>query len=252
MLVSVGLAIAFGAVWLLTYWPSIFKKVWTWPTMIISAFLTLLAVTFVQIPLQYYINKGLGLAWDATTIANWYLLAGIPVVLASGLVQEAAKSIPMAIWWWRSGRSITPKTGLLIGAIAGAGFGIFEAFWVHGSLFAAGWTTQLISQHGFDGIAGFFERFFTVGFHIAVSALVGYGLARGKWWQYYLIAAGLHTIANYAAIFMGYFGVIHPAAWLKTVYIEIYIAVLAVVITAVALYLRWHRDEDEIPPVTIE
>jgi RsiW-degrading membrane proteinase PrsW (M82 family) len=252
MLVSIGLAVAFGIIWMLGYWPWIIKKVWFWPVLIASAFLTLLAITFAQIPLQYYIDKGLGLAWDTTTIAKWYLLAGIPTVLASGVVQEASKSVPMAVWWWRSGRTLTPKTGLLIGAAAGVGFGIFEAFWVHGQVFASGWTTQLITQYGFDGISGFWERFFTVGFHTAVSALVGYGLAKGKWWQYYLIAAGLHTVANYSAVFVGYFAYIRPAAWFKITYIEIYIAVLTAIIAAVVLYLRWRKSEEETPGDTVE
>ena len=252
MLISIGLAIAFGAVWMLGYWPYIFKKVWVWPVMIVSAFLSLLSVTFVQIPLQYYIDKGLSLAWEPTTLANWYLLAGISAVLASGLVQEASKSVPMAIWWWRSGKNITPKMGLLIGAVAGAGFGIFEAFWVHSRIFSAGWTTQLIGQYGFDGISGFWERFFTVGFHTAVSALVGYGLAKGKWWQYFLIAAGLHSLANYSAVFLTYFVYIRPVDWIKVTYIEIYIAVLTAIITAVVLYLRWRKSKDEEPMAPAE
>jgi RsiW-degrading membrane proteinase PrsW (M82 family) len=246
MLVSIGLALAFGVVWLLGYLPPLFNRIWFWPVMIISAFLTLLAITFVQIPLQYYIDQGMGAAWNENTIADWYLLAGIPAVLVSGLVQEAAKLVPMALWWWRSGKTVTPVMGLLIGAIAGAGFGIFEAFWIHTKIFSAGWTVQVISQYGFDGIMGFCERFFTVGFHTAVSALVGYGLAKGKWWQYFLIAAGLHTICNYASVFLGYFGYIHPVSWLKAAYIEYYIAVLTVIITAVVLWLRWHKTE-EIP-----
>jgi hypothetical protein len=47
-------------------------------------------------------------------------------------------------------------------------------------MFAAGWTTQAIQIDGFLAIAGFWERFFAVGFHIAVSALAGYGLAKAK------------------------------------------------------------------------
>jgi RsiW-degrading membrane proteinase PrsW (M82 family) len=211
-----------------------------------SAFLTLLAIVFIQIPLQYYINRGLNNAWAPKIISDWYLLTGIPAVLVSGLVQEAAKLVPMAIWWWRSRKNITPKMGIIIGAAAGAGFGIFEAFWVHTNLFAAGWTTQLISQYGFDGILGFWERFFTVGFHIAVSALVGYGLAKGKWWQCFLIAASLHTLGNYSNVFATYFVYINPAEWLKVAYIEIYITVITVIVTAVVLWLRWRKTE-EIP-----
>jgi hypothetical protein len=38
------------------------------------------------------------------------------------------------------GSDISPKTGLVIGAVAGAGLGIFEASWAHGMVFGAGWT----------------------------------------------------------------------------------------------------------------
>jgi len=31
------------------------------------------------------------------------------------------------IYWWRNHRILTPKFGLIIGAVSGAGFGVFEA-----------------------------------------------------------------------------------------------------------------------------
>ena len=245
MLVAIGLAIAFGAVWLLGYWTPVFKKVWFWPVMVGSAFLTLLAVTFVQMPLQYYTDQALTNYWDRITLAEWLLLTGIPTVLYSGLVQEAAKLVPIAVWWRASGRNITPGMGLVIGAAAGAGFGIFEAFWAHGNLFNAGWTTRFITLYGFDGIMTFWERFFVVGFHIAASALAGYGLAKGKWWQYYLIAAGLHALMYYSSVFLNYFLFVRGAAWLEVAYVEYYIAAVAVVVVVWAMVLRWRKDHEE-------
>jgi RsiW-degrading membrane proteinase PrsW (M82 family) len=238
MLIGIGLGIVFGAVWLCSHWPPLFKRHWLWVVAVVSAFLTLLAVVFVQIPLQYYAGKALIHFWSEDVLVDWLLLAGIPQILLSGLVQEGAKVVPMVVWWWRSGRNIDPKLGLAIGAIAGAGFGIFEAVWVHGRMFAAGWTLEAIQTDGFLGIAGFWERFFAVGFHIAASALVGYGLAKGKGWQFYLIAAVLHGLMNYCVVFL-------QKGYLTIVQVETWVAVVAVIVTAVVLLLRWGRREEE-------
>jgi len=50
--VGIGLAVAFGAVWLAAYWPPLYKDAWLWAVLVASAFLTLAAVAFVQLPLQ--------------------------------------------------------------------------------------------------------------------------------------------------------------------------------------------------------
>jgi hypothetical protein len=238
ILIAIGLGLVFGAVWLLGHWPPLFKQSWLWAVAAFSAFFTLLAVVFVQIPLQVWTGQALVHFWSQETLVTWLLLAGIPQVLLSGLVQEGAKMVPMVFWWWRSGRSISPRLGLAIGALAGAGLGIFEAVWAHGRIFAAGWTVQALSTDGFIGIAGFWERFFAVGFHIAVSALVGYGLAKGKGWQVYLIAAGLHTLLNYGAVITqkGYFNVVQ---------VETYVAVFTVIVAAVLFWLRWQVTAEE-------
>ena len=238
MLIGIGLALVFGAIWLCSHWPPLFKKHWLWAVAIVSAFLTLLAVTFVQIPLQYYTGLALNHFWSYEVMATWLLLAGIPMILLSGLVQEGAKMVPMVFWWWRSGRNISPRLGLAIGAIAGAGFGIFEAVWVHGRMFAAGWTLDAIQTDGFLGIAGFWERFFSAGFHIAVSALAGYGLAKGKGWQFYLIVAVLHGLLNYGVLLL-------QKGYVTLVQLETYVAVVVVIVTAVVLILRWRRSEEE-------
>ena len=238
MLIAVGLAIVFGALWLLGHWPPVFRRPWLWAVAAVSAFLTLLAITFVQIPLQIWVGQASSHFWDQGTLQTWLLLAGVPQILFSGLVQEGAKMVPMVFWWWRSGMNISRRLGLAIGAAAGAGFGIFEAVWAHGRLFSAGWTTSALQTDGFLAIAGFWERFFAVGFHIASAALAGYGLAKGKGWQYYLIASGLHALLNYGVLFIqkGYFTIVQ---------LEVYAAVIAVVVTAAVLLLRWRRLDDE-------
>lgn len=46
-LIGISLAILFGAIWLVGYWPPLFKKPWLWAVLAISAILSLLAVSFI-------------------------------------------------------------------------------------------------------------------------------------------------------------------------------------------------------------
>jgi RsiW-degrading membrane proteinase PrsW (M82 family) len=236
---AAGLAIAFGAVWLLAHWPPIFKRHWLWAVAVVSAFLTLAAISFVQIPLQRWVGEGILNIWGQAAQTDWLWLASIPGILLSGIVQEGSKMVPMVAWWWRSGRSIDPKLGLAIGAVAGAGFGIFEAFWVHGTVFATGWNWLAVQSHGYQALLPFWERFFTVGAHIAMSAMAGYGLAKGWGWLSYLIAALMHSALNYGAV-------VYRLNWFTTNQIEIYVAVMSVIYTAFILWLRWWKNEEEV------
>ena len=233
--ISIGLAIGFGAVWLAGYRPPLFKKPWLWAVLVSSPFLTLAAVSFIQIPLQTWAGQALSHFWSQEVLMRWILLAGIPQILLSGLVQEGSKLVPVVVYWQRSGKNIDPKLGLAIGAVAGAGFGIFEVQWAHNLIFASGWTWAAVQTTGFWALAGFWERFFALAAHIAFSALAGYGLARGWGWQFYLIASALHGLLNYTVVLLqaGLFTVVH---------VEIYVAVLAVLVTAWALWLRWRKS----------
>ena len=236
VLVGIGLAIVFGAVWFTPYWTPILKKPWAWAILAVSAFLSLIAVTFIQIPLQALTGQALNYFWSQEALMRWLLLAGIPQILYSGLVQEGSKLVPVVIYWWRKGRNIDPKLGLAIGAVAGLGFGVFEAVWAHNNIFAAGWSWETVQASGLMALTGFWERFFAVAFHVAASALAGYGLARGWGWQFYLLAAFLHGLLNYSVVLLrvGFFTVIH---------VEIYAAVVAVLVTGGVLWLRWRKQE---------
>jgi RsiW-degrading membrane proteinase PrsW (M82 family) len=234
ILIAIGLGVVFGAIWLLAYWPRIKNKRPYFLILIVSAFLTWAAIAFVQIPLQTWSGQALLYFWNQFTILKWLLLASIPNILLSGLVQEGAKMVPVVFFWLGNHRHLDTKTGLIAGAIAGAGFGIFEAIWVHNTTFASGWTPQLVQTHGFTALLAFEERFFTVGFHIAASALAGYGLARGWGWQFYLIASFLHGALNYSATLV-------TKGLLNINEIEIYIAAFTVALTGAVLFLRWRR-----------
>jgi len=96
-LIGIGLAILFGAIWLVGYWPPLFKKWWLWAVLVISALLSLIAVSFIQIPLQYLVGQALGHFWSQEVLMRWLLLAGIPQILLSGLVQEGSKMVPVVL-----------------------------------------------------------------------------------------------------------------------------------------------------------
>jgi len=239
VLLGIGLAFAFGAIWFASYWTPILKKPWAWAVLAGSAFLAWAAFAFIQYPLQHWALEALNHFWSQEVLIDWLLLAGIPTILLSGLVQEGAKLVPVVIYWWRKGRSIDPKLGLALGAVAGLGFGVFEAVWVHNLVFAYGWSWGAVENSGLIALAPFWERFFVVAFHIAVSALAGYGLAKGWGWQFYLIASGLHAFLNYSALLLS-------SGVMTTVPLEICVAVVAVLLTAGVLWLRWRKTAESV------
>ncbi len=232
VLQAIALALIFGAIWLIIYRPWRFNKAWWVVIMIVGAILTWTAIAFIQVPLQIWTHDGMLRLMGRDNLMHWLYLTGIPIVLISGLVQEGAKLVPVIALWFSRGKQLDPQTGLYAGAISGAGFGIFEAFWIHNMIFAYGWTWQIVSINGPAALLGFVERFFTIGTHIAISALAGYGWAKGLKWQYYLIAAGLHGLTNYSMVLNNRTNLTHSQ-------IEIYIGALALAVTVYAfLVLR--------------
>jgi len=231
---GIGLAVAFGAIWIAPYRPPLFKRPWLWVVLVVSVFLALAAVSFIQIPLQLLAGQAMSNVWSQEVLMRWLLLAGIPAILLSGLVQEGAKLVPVVLYWRREGRSLDPKLGLAIGAVAGAGFGIFEAQWLHNTLFASGWSWEAVQAGGLVALAPFWERFFAIAAHTAFSALAGYGLAKGKGWQFYLLASCLHALLNYSVLLL-------QSGALSMIQVEIYIASVALAVTAWALWLRWRK-----------
>jgi len=235
LLAAIGLGLAFGAAWLAAYRPMLRPWRVTLAVAAASAILTWAAIAFLQTPLQSWAGQALLHFWTQITLNRWLLLAGIPQILVTGLVQEGAKLLPVAVYWLMKGKSLDARTGLLIGAWAGAGFGVFEAVWGHNTIFASGQLTwQVIHIYGITALMGFIERFFSVGFHIATAALSGYGLAKGKGWQFYLIAAGLHGAANYGIVLL-------QRGLLTSIQLEYYIAGFALAVTAAALWLRYKK-----------
>jgi RsiW-degrading membrane proteinase PrsW (M82 family) len=237
LVAGIGLGLVFGAIWYATYWTPILGKPSTWAVLSFSAFFTWIAVCFIQVPLQSLTTQGLNLIWDQAILMRFMMVAIIPQILYSGLVQEGAKLVPVVFIWRRQKKNITARTGLLLGAVSGLGFGVFEAIWVHNSVFISGWDLgSAVATTGiFYALLPFWERFFTVAFHTAVSAIAGWGLAKGKGWQFYLIASFTHAVLNYSVV-------LYSTGNFSQLQVSIYVAVLSVITAAVALWLRFRKD----------
>jgi RsiW-degrading membrane proteinase PrsW (M82 family) len=239
LLAGIGLGIVFGAIWYAAYWTPILGKPWPWAILVGSTFLSWTTLVFIQIPLQTWTGQVMSYFWSQDIILRRLLIAGIPLVLLSGLVQEGSKLLPVVIYWWRKGKNIDPKLGLVLGAVAGLGFGVFEAVWVHNSVFISGWSWEAAKVYGFIlAMLPFLERFFTVAFHTAASAIAGWGLAKGWGWQFYLIASLAHTVLNYGAI-------IFQAGTLNQIQLEVIVAIFSLIVTAAALWLRYRRQKKQ-------
>jgi RsiW-degrading membrane proteinase PrsW (M82 family) len=234
------IAVIFGIVWLVCFWPSMIRIPWHWAILVASAFITLIALSYIQRPLQNIIGNGMLQFWGEEALMKSLLITAIPTILVSGLVQEGAKLVPVVVYWWRKNMKIDYKLGLTLGAAAGAGFGILEAQWIHNVVFASGWSWDLTYTKGIEALLPFIERFFAVAFHVSASALAGYGLATGRGWQFYIVVAVLHTIINYGVIFV-------QAKVFSVVEVEILIAILAIIVAAIALWLRWRKTNNPNP-----
>jgi RsiW-degrading membrane proteinase PrsW (M82 family) len=234
VLIGTGTGIIFGAIWYAAYWTNILRKPWAWAILSASIILTWASIAFIQIPLQVWTGKALTYFWSETILLRWLLLAGIPQILLSGLVQEGSKLVPVVIFWWKKGKSISPLRGLLIGAVAGLGFGVFEAIWVHLSALGSGLTWETVNMYGMLVLIPFMERFFVIAFHTAASAIAGWGLARGWGWQFYLIASFTHAIINYSAVLI-------QSGKFNQLQMEIFIITWALAVTSTALWLRYRK-----------
>ena len=242
---GIGLAFAFGAVWLAAYSPWALRRLGLRTPILVlallavfvsSAILAWAAIGFIQIPLQYGSNWVIARLFGEEALIGVSMLAAlIPYILLSGLVQEAAKLLPPFVFMkWK--RPQGARLALIIGAISGAGFGIFEAQWALNMTFASGWSWGTVELQGFQALFGFWERFFAVGLHIGLTAIAVYGLFKGKWWQFYLLAAFLHAFLNYSVVLLA-------GGYITILQLEIYAAVVTLATVGLALWLRWRREK---------
>ena len=187
--------------------------------------------------LQYGANQAVFHFWDQTIVEQHLLLAAIPAMLFTGLVQEGLKLVPPLVYM-RYKRPLSSRDALMLGAVAGAGFGIFEAAWVLNAIFASGFTWAMVQLQGGQALLGFWERFSAVGFHTGATSLAIYGWNRGKGWQFYGLVALLHIMLNYGIVLL-------YTQVLTVVQLEIYASVFAVAVLGITLWLRWRRQSQE-------
>ncbi|MEE9442963.1 MAG: hypothetical protein V3V99_09890 [candidate division Zixibacteria bacterium] len=81
---------------------------------------------------------------------------------------------------------------LHIGAFVGAGLGFVESSYITGPMFQAGVLP----------VATIVERAFTILFHTALGALLGYGIARRKTLLFWLYAVIIHSFVVYLIVFV--------------------------------------------------
>ncbi len=232
---AMGLALLLGVFWYVIYLPPLRGYGFLFAIMAISAILTLCAMVLIQMPLFALTGQLLVSAFPPEALTKWIYILGIPQILLSGLVQEGAKLMPVVYIWQRADRFLDPKVGLVAGAAAGLGFGVFEAMWALNQAFAGGWTWAAVETGGFLGLTPVWERFYAIAGHIAFSAIAGYGLSRERGWLFYLIAAGLHSLMNYTVVLL-------QAQLISVTTLEILAALVALGATVWALVLRHTGD----------
>jgi hypothetical protein len=244
VLISAGLALAFGIIWLIGHRPPFLKEPLLWITAIASALLTVLATAFIFIPLNYFYSQWLGNTFDTHTLANMVLVWSIPIVLVIGLVQEGAKMVPML--FWRTGDEKPDiRFSMMIGAVAGAGYGIFEAFYSYNQVFKAGWGWSDVTTGGITQLLPFWIYFWMIACHIGISALLGYGLGKGKGGVFYALAAFLHALLSYAAI-------LASNGYITGNQLGIITAAAGIIIIGLSLWLRWRKFGESTPAAVTE
>gem|GEM_PF-4421027 len=167
----------------------------------------------VQAPVQREIAKTVFTAIGSKG-AGIYIGAFI-TALVSGTFQEALKLAPVWLNWYRFEHKPNLRLMIALGAAAGAGFGVVEACWLTGGAYAAG-HVGLVSPV-------IWERLVTIFFHVGTGALLGYGVGRRQLWQYWLLAAALHTFANFTVVFLrqGFIDAIIYLSFLTVFYLAV-------------------------------
>jgi hypothetical protein len=238
---SAVLALAFAAPWLVLLAGKWLRNFWVWVVFVLGAILFPLSIAWVQVPIQQAINSLYVKTMAVDTVQHYLLLTGLPLVFVAGLVQEVVKfgDAIAGLYLVRARRSA--RAGLALGAAAGAGYGVAEAFWVFNQVFGSGFTWATVQLNGVSALLAFIERFFTVMFHTSVASVAVYGYATGRPWRYLLLAIGLHTLSDYLVLPL-------QAKLVTATDLEIAIGVISVLSLAAALWLRARAQPQQPQP----
>ncbi len=232
-----SLAIIFGAIWIACYRPPLLSKPWLWAVLVAGAILAPVAIVISYFPIGYGVTKLYLQFWSQQTIQDWAWLFSLPSIFIFGLVWEGAKLLPVGVYWWWKDRKIEPKLGLLIGATAGAGFGILYAQWALSSFIVdSNWSWYLVQVEGFTALIGFWENLFILGLNVASTALAGWGVAKGWGWKFYLLAGLVYLVTNYNTILISY-------NLVSATQVEFLIAAWALIVVGLTLWLRDRKTE---------
>ena len=187
--------------------PAIFSFVW--------GGIAFLSIIWVQIPLQ----KAYSEALLGTALPNFFRVLGFAGI--SGFVQELFKAIGpiIGIILLRDRLKLQP---IVLGVVAGAGFGLTEALVLTWNSPLSFWVT--------------FERFLAICFHVGASGLVLYGLQRKKVFLFYIIAALAHGGLNFLVwvFHKGYFSIAS---------FEVLAFIYALVLFFIVLILSYRKEE---------
>lgn len=238
-LFAIGLALVYGAIWIAGFWPPLFKNWRLWLVLVAGFILPTIILSFIQLPLQYttfqYLAPLLDKYFQDIAVK---LITGILLAIIFGLTVQGALFIP--VFYYRLNRldEFTPRFGLMVGALSGAVFGMMLSFSLFSKFVEIGIATAL--SHPVSYLS-FVERFFAVALFAGTTALCGYGLAKGKGWQAYLIFAGVLCVYQYISLLMS-------AKMFDLWATEIIMTLLSAAAAGLALWLYWKKTKpEEIP-----
>lgn len=234
-LLSILFVLIYTAICLLPFRPPLHKNTGLWIVLVAGLILTPFCIAFIQMPIQRAISNAIsGLASSLGNVTA-YAISGIFIALIASFVQQGARLIPTWAYLVKTKTLTSPLNGLIVGAVAGAGFGIIDAFLGHNQIFQLGLNKLMQSGGGIIALV-VFERFFTLAMCTATTAIAGYGIATGKGWQYYLIICGVQFIFNYIPFLIS-------TKYLDLIAAETLMFLIAAGTMTFALWLRYKKTK---------
>jgi hypothetical protein len=234
---AIGLSLVFGAAWIASFWPPLFKKWWLWLVLVAAFILPTLVIAFIQFPVQALLGQALinflGGFFQPIAVN---LITGFVIAIISALIIQGILLVPVLYYKLNKAGEFTPRFGLMVGALAGAVLGMIQAYMLFGKLVEIG-IGSVLAANPLTYLA-FFERFLGVALFAGTTALVGYGLAKGKGWQAYLIMSAVHFVYTYCSLLLAAKVLNLPAT-------EVILSLLSLAAIGLALWLYWKKTKKD-------